>query len=69
MPALPHGIAALLRNYAGVYDVTAEAVLNKSKQLVIQAMMVNPVVTKVEGIRELVDLMISLQPQWLGYLE
>ncbi len=69
MPVLPHGIAALFRNYTGVYDLTAEAILCKSKKLAIQALMVNPVVTKVGDVRELVDLMISLQPKWLGYLE
>ena len=69
MPVLPPGISALFRNYAGVYDLTAEAILKKSRKLVIQALMVNPVVNKVSEIEELVDLMISLQPEWLGYLE
>jgi alpha-galactosidase len=69
MPDLPPGMAALLRNYTGVYDLTAEAILNKSKKMVIQALMVNPVVTKIGDIKELVELMISLQPQWLGYLQ
>ena len=68
MPALPKGYAALLRNYTGVYDLTAEAILKKSRKLAIQALMVNPVVTKVERIGELVDLMIDMQRKWLGYL-
>ena len=68
LPELPKGYAALLRNYTGVYDLTAEAILRKSKQLVIQALLVNPVVNKVREIEDLVDLMISNQQRWLGYL-
>lgn len=68
MPPLPKAYAALLRNYTGVYDLTAEAILNKSKRLVVQAMLVNPIVHKVDGLHEMVDVMISLQSKWLGYL-
>jgi len=38
----PKGFAALLRNYCGVYDLTAEAVLAKKKEYVIQALLANP---------------------------
>ncbi|MBT3274084.1 MAG: alpha-glucosidase [Spirochaetales bacterium] len=69
MPALPPGFAALLRNYTGVYDLTAEAILNKSKKLAIQAMLVNPVVNAVKEIDEMVELMIDSQREWLGYLK
>lgn len=38
-PDYPRAFAALLRNYTGVYDLTlAEAILHKSKDLVIQAL-------------------------------
>ncbi|SLM17625.1 Alpha-glucosidase [uncultured spirochete] len=67
-PDYPKGFAALLRNYAGVYDLTAEAVLHKSKDLVVQALLVNPVVPVCERVPELVDVMIGRQAQWLGYL-
>lgn len=69
LPPLPKGYAALLRNYVGVYDLTAEAVIHRSKKSAVQALLVNPVVNKASGVKELVDLMISLQPEWLGYLE
>ncbi|MBN1685331.1 MAG: alpha-glucosidase, partial [Spirochaetales bacterium] len=68
LPTLPKGYAALLRNYTGVYDLTAEAVLTKSRKAVVQALLVNPVVSKADGVRELVDLMIDKQSAWLGYL-
>jgi alpha-galactosidase len=67
-PDYPRGFAALLRNYAGVYDLTAEAILQKSRDLVIQALLVNPVVPVCERVPELVDVMIGRQAQWLGYL-
>jgi alpha-galactosidase len=68
LPRLPPGFAALLRNYVGVYDLTAEAVLQKSKELVVQALLVNPVTNRARDLVELVDHMIDLQPKWLGYL-
>ncbi|HRC83920.1 MAG TPA: alpha-glucosidase, partial [Rectinema sp.] len=67
-PDYPRAFAALLRNYTGVYDLTAEAILHKSKDLVIQALLVNPVVPICERVPELVDVMIARQAQWLGYL-
>jgi alpha-galactosidase len=67
-PDYPKGFGSLLRNYAGVYDLTVDAVLNASRDLVIQALLVNPVIDKVERIPELVDMMIDRQKRWLGYL-
>lgn len=68
-PDYPKGFAALLRAYAGVYDLTAEAILNKSRDLVIQALLVNPVVPVCARVPELVEVMIERQAQWLGYLK
>ncbi len=68
-PEYPKGFAALLRNYAGVYDLTAEAVLQRSKDLAVQALLVNPVVPVCARVPELVDVMIDRQAQWLGYLK
>lgn len=67
-PSYPKGFAALLRNYCGVYDLTAEAALTGQKEYVIQALLANPVVGRYHRVRELVDLMIERQRQWLGYL-
>lgn len=67
-PNYPKGFCALLRNYTGVYDLTAEAVLNKSKDLAIQALLVNPIIAHVERLPELVEVMIDRQSTWLSYL-
>ncbi len=64
----PKGFAALLRNYTGVYDLTAEAILQSSKDLVIQALLVNPVVQKPRLVPDLVDLMLDQQKEYLSYI-
>ena len=66
---LPPGIAGLLTNQIGIHDLTAEAVLQGSRDLVIQALLVDPVTTSSRGVPELVDHMIAEQSRWLGYLK
>lgn len=68
LDALPRGFAALLRNQVGVHDLTAEAVLRKSKEAALQALLVDPVVTQYHGLEELLDTMIEYQQPWLDYL-
>ncbi|MGM0432461.1 MAG: alpha-glucosidase [Spirochaetota bacterium] len=68
-PNFPRGFAALLRNYAGTYDLTVQAVLQQRKDLVVQALLVNPVIDKVERIPELVEVMIERQHAYLKYLK
>ena len=67
-PDYPRGFAALLRNYCGVYDLTAQAVIEKSRDLALQAVLVNPVVSDCTKAADLVDHMIASQKKWLGYL-
>ena len=57
---LPHGIKGLLTNQIGIHDMTAEAILHKSRDLVVQALLVDPIVTISKGIPELVDNMIAI---------
>ncbi len=66
---LPNGIKGLLTNQIGIHDMTAEAILNKSRDLVVQALLVDPVVTVSKGIPDLVDNMIAEQSPWLDYLK
>ncbi|MBN2883017.1 MAG: alpha-glucosidase, partial [Clostridia bacterium] len=68
-PSLPKGYLALLRNYCGVYDLTAEAILCKSKDLATQAIIANPIVNQVTRIDDMVSRMIDIQNKWLGYLQ
>ncbi|WP_321301817.1 alpha-glucosidase [uncultured Sphaerochaeta sp.] len=67
-PNYPKGIAALLRNYCGVYDLVAEAIVTQKKDYVIQAILANPIVNTYRNVRELTDFMIERQSKWLRYL-
>lgn len=69
MPAISKGYLSLLRNYCSVYDLTAEAIINKDKNLVVQAILANPVVHEAKNVHEMVDRMIDIQSKWLGYLK
>ena len=66
---IPHGFAGLLLNQVAVHDLTAEAVINKSKSAALQAMLVDPIVNQYEGVDEILDTMIAYQSKWLGYLK
>lgn len=69
MENVPKGYLALLRAYAGVYDMTAEAIIHEKKEYAIQALLANPVVHQASNLEEMVDRMISKQERWLGYLK
>lgn len=66
---VPKGYLAMLRNYSSVYDLTAEAVIHKSKDLAIQALLASPVVNQVRNLEPMLDRMIALQSPWLDYLK
>jgi alpha-galactosidase len=66
---LPKGFAGLLRNQAAVCDLTAEAILQESKQLALQALLVDPVVDRVRAAEKMLDTIIDFQRPYLGYLE
>jgi len=66
---LPRGFAGLLLNQAAVHDLTAEAVLSKSRTAALQALLVDPVVNQYAHVEEMLDTIISYQEQWLGYLK
>ena len=65
---VPEGIRGLLCNQIGIHNLTSEAVLQRKKDLVIQALLVDPVVTRSTDVRELVNQMIAEQSPWLDYL-
>jgi alpha-galactosidase len=69
MGQLPKGFLGLLRNQVAVHDLTAEAILHKSRELALQALLVDPIVTRYQGMAALLDTMIDYQRKWLGYLQ
>ena len=68
LDAMPRGFAGLLANQVAVHDLTAQAIIEGSKDLVLQALLVDPVVDRAAAAVPLVDAMIELQPEFLGYL-
>ena len=69
MGHLPKGFAGLLMNQVAVHDLTAEAVLQKSKTAALQALLVDPNVPKYHGMEDLLNTMMDYQSDWLGYLK
>jgi alpha-galactosidase len=69
MGRLPGGYAGLLMNQVAVHDMTAEAILRKSKALALQALLVDPIVHQYNRVEEMLDTMIAYQEKWLGYLK
>ncbi len=65
---MPKGFAGLLCNQAAVHDMTAEAVLSGSRDTVVQALLVDPVVDKVEAAEQMLDNMLEIQKEYLGYI-
>ncbi len=68
LDAMPRGFAGLLANQVAVHDLTAQAIIEGSKDLVLQALLVDPVVDQVGAAEALIETMIALQPEYLGYL-
>jgi alpha-galactosidase len=66
---LPKGFTGLLMNQAAVHDMTAEAVIHKSKKYALQALLVDPIVSQYGQLEEMLDTMIDYQEKWLGYLK
>ncbi len=65
----PPGFAGHLCNQIGVHNLVAEAVLNKSRQLALQALLTDPTVDKYKSAVDLFEYMMALQKPWLGYLK
>ena len=68
LDAMPRGFAGLLANQVAVHDLSAQAIIEGSKDLVVQALLVDPVVDRVGAAEPLIEAMVELQPEYLGYL-
>lgn len=67
--AFPKGFNGLLLNQAAVHDLTAEAILQKSRELALQALLVDPVVDRVDAVEEMLDMFLKIQNKYLYYLK
>jgi alpha-galactosidase len=66
--ALPTGFAGLLHNQIAVHELTIEAVLKRSRNAALQALLVDPVVDSVRAAEKTLDAILDLQKPYLGYL-
>jgi alpha-galactosidase len=57
----PKGLAGLLRNQASVQDLVVEAVLSKSKDKALQALLADPVVDSYTQAEKILDEMLRIQ--------
>ncbi len=65
---IPAGFAGLLSNQVAVNELSVEAVLSGSRQLALQAMLVDPVVDNASAAEKALDTILSLQKEFLSYL-
>jgi len=67
--ALPKGFAGLLMNQVAVHDLTTEAILTGSREIALQALLVDPVVDSVRAAERTLDTILELQKRYLGYIK
>ncbi len=60
----PAGLAALLRSQASVQDLVVQAVLQRSRALALQALLVDPVCSSVTEAERTLDEMLALQAKY-----
>lgn len=65
--SIPKPFLGLLHNQVAIHDMTAEAILSGSKAALVNALMVDPVVDVYQPLEKLVETMLDLQPDYLGY--
>ncbi len=59
----PRGLAALLRTQASVQDLVVEAVITKSRDIALQALLADPVVDSYTQAEKILDEMLRLQAE------
>ena len=65
----PKDFGSLLNNQSSTIQLTTDAVINKSKHSAYKALLVDPVVDNANNASKLLDTMIDLQKEFLGYLK
>lgn len=61
----PKGLAALLRTQASVQDLVVEAVLTKSREIALQALLADPVIDSYDQAEKILDEMLRLQGEYI----
>ena len=66
---MPLGFSSLLNNRVGVLRLCAEAVIQESKELALQALLVDTTNNSILQTEKLLDTIINLQSEYLSYLK
>jgi alpha-galactosidase len=66
--SIPKGFAGLLNNQVAVNDLTVEAALQGSRELALQALLVDPVVDDAAAAERALEAVLLYQKEHLGYL-
>ncbi len=61
----PKGLAALLRIEASVQDLVVEAIIKKSKEIALQALLASPIVDSATQAEEILDEMLKVQGKYI----
>jgi alpha-galactosidase len=61
----PKGLTGLLRNQASVQDLVVEAVLTKSRDIALQALLVDPVVNSYTQAEKIMEEMLRIQKKYI----
>ena len=61
----PKGLAALLRIEASVQDLVVEAIIKKSKEIALQALLASPIVDSATQAEEILDEMLRVQGKYI----
>jgi len=61
----PHGLAAFLRTQYSIQDLVVEAILQKSKDLALQALLADPVVETIWQAKKILEEMLNLQQDYI----
>jgi len=67
--ALPKGFAGLLQNQIAIHELTTEAVLTGSRDIALQALLVDPIVHSVRAAEQTLDTILELQNPYLSYIK
>jgi alpha-galactosidase len=67
--SMPSGLAALMKNQAIVQDLCVEAALMASRKKALEALLADPAVDSLSSAEKMLDEIMQLQKEWLGYLE
>jgi alpha-galactosidase len=69
LSGIPIGFGALLNNRVGILTLTAEAAILGSKEIAMQALLVDPTINSIKAAEKVFETILNYQAEYLGYLK